>query len=201
MCPRWGACPSRSALRVTHARRLDSRVASADTIGGTLRLPNTPALQAAVAAGGFQWTAYSAALAARTVDCDGNAADVPVSVASGSAIEFPLLATLTQLSAAFFVDYAGFEAAVNFDERDVIGVEVRAGQLSIIEWQTPECGVKQHTGRASIRAARGGLGSETRVVSNSSAVPSGSTGTRTRDLRIKSPQLYRLSYRPVGWGP
>ena len=25
----------------------------------------------------------------------------------------------------------------------------------------------------------------------------GPTGTRTRDLRIKSPQLYRLSYRPV----
>jgi hypothetical protein len=25
----------------------------------------------------------------------------------------------------------------------------------------------------------------------------GPTGTRTRDLRIKSPQLYRLSYQPL----
>ena len=34
----------------------------------------------------------------------------------------------------------------------------------------------------------------------SRAYDGGSTGTRTLDLRIKSPQLYRLSYRPSGGG-
>jgi hypothetical protein len=45
------------------------------------------------------------------------------------------------------------------------------------------------------------LNHEKEAVVISPTILSGSTGTRTRDLRIKSPQLYRLSYRPDGPDP
>lgn len=52
---------------------------------------------------------------------------------------FPALAALTAATYAGFVDYAGFEAAVVFEGGDPFAIEVRAGQLAIVEWRPRDC--------------------------------------------------------------
>lgn len=86
---------------------------------------------------GLPVTMYSAGLVARAVDCDGTPLEATIDV-NDFIVPFPSLAALLGVRDAFFVDYAGFEASVTF-EGELVGAEVRGGQLTLVEWQPERC--------------------------------------------------------------
>jgi integrase len=78
--------------------------------------------------------------------------------------------------------------------------ELALGWLAPLDCALPELDPTDENHCAPEQGASHEVSHDMNCETESRGISSGSKGTRTLDLRIKSPQLYRLSYRPRGRG-